>query len=51
MLTIRDGHLNIRLQVLAIDSGRMGQHVRACTLDRKKVFRATVTGEDTVTGK
>lgn len=51
VLTIRDGHLNIRLQVLAIDSGTMGQHVRVCTLDRKKVFRATVTGEDTVTGE
>jgi hypothetical protein len=50
VLTIRDGHLNIRLQVLAIDSGAIGQQVRVCTLDRKKVFHATVTDQGTVTG-
>jgi hypothetical protein len=50
VLLIRDGHVDIHLQVLAIDSGAIGQQVRVCTLDRKKVFRATVTGEDTVTG-
>jgi Chaperone for flagella basal body P-ring formation len=50
VLTIRDGHLDIHLQVLAIDSGAIGQQVRVCTLDRKKVFHATVTGESTVTG-
>lgn len=49
-LEIRDSHIHIRLQVLTIDSGAIGQQVRVSTLDRKKVFRATVTGEDTVTG-
>lgn len=51
VMTIRDGHLDIHLQVLAIDSGAIGQQVRVCTLDRKTVFHATVTGEDTVTGE
>jgi hypothetical protein len=50
VLTIRDGHLNIQLQVLAIDTGVVGQEVRVCTLDRKKIFHATVTGEESVTG-
>ena len=50
LLILRDGHLHIHLQVLAIDTGVLGQQVRVCTLDRKKVFRATVTGEGTVTG-
>jgi hypothetical protein len=50
VLIIRDGRLNIHLRVLAIDSGSTGQQVRVCTLDRKKVFHATVTGEGTVTG-
>ena len=50
VLTIRDGHLNIHLQVLAIDSGAVGQQVRVSTLDRKKIFHATVTGEGTVAG-
>jgi hypothetical protein len=50
LLIIRDGHLDIHLQVVAIDTGVLGQQVRVCTLDRKKVFRATVTGEGTVTG-
>jgi hypothetical protein len=50
VMLIRDGRVDIRLQVLAIDSGAIGQQVRVCTLDRKKVFRATVTGEGTVTG-
>jgi len=50
VLTIRDGHLDIHLRVLAIDSGAIGQQVRVCTLDRKKVFHATVTGDETVTG-
>jgi hypothetical protein len=50
VMIIRDGHLNIHLHVLAIDSGAIGQQVRVCTLDRKKVFHATVTGEATVTG-
>ena len=49
VLIIRDGHLDIRLQVLAIDNGVMGEQVRVCTLDRKKVFHATVIGEATVT--
>lgn len=51
VLTIRDGHLDIHLRVLAIDSGAIGQQVRVCTLDRKKVFHATVTGESTVDGE
>ena len=38
------------LQVLVIDSAAIGQQVRVCTLDRKKVFHATVTGEGTLTG-
>jgi hypothetical protein len=50
VLIIRDGHLDIHLQVLAIDSGEIGQRVRVCTLDRKKVFHATVNGVGTVTG-
>jgi len=50
VLVIRDGHVDIHLQVLAIDSGAIGQQVRVCTLDRKKIFRATVTGEGIVTG-
>lgn len=49
-LIIQDGHLDIRLQVLAIDTGALGQQVRVCTLDRKKIFHATVTGEGTVVG-
>lgn len=51
VLIIQSGHLDIHLQVLAIDSGAVGQQVRVCTLDRKKVFHATVVGEDTVTGE
>ena len=50
VLDMRDGQMEIHLQVLAIDSGSIGQQVRVCTLDRKKVFQATVTGEGTVTG-
>lgn len=50
VLTIRDGHLDIHLPVLAIDSGVVGQQVRVCTLDRKKIFHTTVTGEGTVAG-
>jgi len=50
VLLIQDGHLQIHLQVLAIDSGAIGQQVRVCTMDRKKVFHATVTGEGTVSG-
>jgi hypothetical protein len=50
VLEMRDGHMEIHIQVLAIDSGSIGQQVRVCTLDRKKVFQATVTGEGTVTG-
>ena len=50
VLEMRDGQMEIHLQVLAIDSGSIDQQVRVCTLDRKKVFQATVTGEGTVTG-
>ena len=50
VLRIRDGHLDIHLQVMAIDTGVVGQQVRVCTLDRKMVFHAIVTGEGTVTG-
>jgi hypothetical protein len=50
MLEIRDGHLDIHLQVLAIDTGTIGQQVRVSTLDRKKVFHATITGDGTVMG-
>ena len=50
VLTIRDGHLDIHLQVVVMDTGAIGQEVRVSTLDRKKVFHATVTGEATVTG-
>jgi len=50
VLIIREGHLEIHLRVLAIDTGKIGQQVRVCTLDRKKVFEATVTGEEVVTG-
>lgn len=50
VLIMQDGHLDIHLQVLAIDAGLLGQQVRVSTLDRKKVFHATVTGEGTVTG-
>jgi flagella basal body P-ring formation protein FlgA len=50
VLIIKDGHLNIHLQVLAIDSGVIGQQVRVCTLDRKRVFQARVTGGATLTG-
>ena|ERR1700761_3687831 len=50
VMEIRDGHIDIHLQVLAIDSGSIGQQVRVCTLDRKKVFHATVTGEGSVSG-
>lgn len=50
VLIIRDGHLDIRLQVLAIDSGTIGQQIRVCTLDRKKVFHAIITGEGTLAG-
>ena len=49
VLEMRDGHMEIHLPVLAIDSGSVGQQVRVCTLDRKKVFQATVAGEGTVT--
>lgn len=50
VLEIRDGLMDIHLQVLAIDAGEVGQQVRVCTLDRKKVFHARVTSEGTVTG-
>jgi hypothetical protein len=50
VLIIRDGHLDIHLQVLVIDSAAIGQQARVCTLDRKKVFHATVTGEGILTG-
>jgi hypothetical protein len=50
VLEIRDGHLDIHLQVLAIDTGAIGQQVRVSTLDRKKVFHARVTGDGTVMG-
>jgi hypothetical protein len=50
VLEITDGLMDIHLQVVAIDAGGVGQQVRVCTLDRKKVFHATVTGEETVTG-
>lgn len=50
MLIIRDGHLDIHLKVVAIDSGVVGQQVRVSTLDRKKVFHATVTDQGVVTG-
>jgi len=49
-LLIREGHLNIRLQVVAMDSGAVGQQVRVCTLDRRKVFHGTVMDEETVAG-
>jgi flagella basal body P-ring formation protein FlgA len=42
--------LNIRLQVVAMDSGAVGQQVRVCTLDRRKVFHGTVMDEETVAG-
>jgi flagella basal body P-ring formation protein FlgA len=48
---MRDGHLDIHLQVLAIDTGTIGQQVRVSTLDRKKVFHGIVTGSATVTGE
>lgn len=51
LLIVRDGHMEIHLQVLTIDSGAIGQQVRVCTLDRKKVFRGTVTNETTVSGE
>ena len=50
VLEIRDGQMDIHLQVLAIDTGAVGRQVRVCTLDRKKVFHAIVTSERTVTG-
>jgi hypothetical protein len=50
VLVIRAGHLDIHLPVMAIDTGAVGQQVRVCTLDRKKVFHGTVTAEGTVTG-
>ena len=50
VLEIRDGQMDIHLQVLAIDTGAVGRQVRVCTLDRKKVFHAVVTSERTVTG-
>lgn len=50
VLVIRDANIDIHLQVLAMDSGTIGQQVRVCTLDRKKVFHATVAGQGTVTG-
>jgi flagella basal body P-ring formation protein FlgA len=42
--------LDIHLPVMAIYTGAVGQQVRVCTLDRKKVFHGTVTAEGTVTG-
>lgn len=50
VLIIRGGHLDIHLQVLVIDSAAIGQQARVCTLDRKKVFHATVAGEGILTG-
>jgi len=50
VLEIQDGHMDIHLQVLAIDTGVMGKQVRVCTPDHKKIFHAIVTGEGTVTG-
>jgi hypothetical protein len=50
ILEIRDDRMDIHLHVLAIDPGTVGQQVRVCTSDRKKIFHATVTGDGTVTG-
>lgn len=50
VLVMQDGHMDIHLQVVAMDTGVLGQQVRVSTLDRKKIFHATVTGAGTVTG-
>jgi hypothetical protein len=50
VLIMQDGHMDIHLQVVAIDAGIMGQQVRVSTLDRRKIFHATVTGDGTVAG-
>lgn len=50
VMVIRDGHIDIHLQVRAIDSGTVGQEVRVCTLDRKKVFRAIISSKNIVIG-
>jgi hypothetical protein len=50
VMEIRDGRMDIYLPVLAIDTGTIDQQVRVCTLDRKKVFHAIVTGEGRVEG-
>lgn len=50
VMEIRDGHMDIHLPVLAMDTAAIGQALRVCTLDRKRVFHATVTGDRTVAG-
>lgn len=50
VLAIRDGRMQIRLPVIAMDSGSSGTQVRVCTLDRKKIFHAFVVDSALVRG-
>ena len=49
-LIIRDGHMEIHLPVLMLDTAAAGKQVRVSSLDRKKVFSATVVDSQTVSG-
>lgn len=51
VLLMRDGHLRIQLPVIAVDSGAIGAEIRVCTMDRKKIFHATVLDKNTVEGR
>ena len=42
VLVIVDGRMRIHLPAIAVDSGAKGAQIRACTLDRKKIFHAVV---------
>ena len=51
LLTIRDVHLDIHLQVLAVDTGGVGRHCKGCLHSiARRYSDATVTGEGTVAG-
>ena len=50
-LLIQDGHMQIQLPALAIDTGAPGSEVRVCSEDHKKTFRGFVLDANTVRGE
>ena len=50
VLLLEDKQMQITLPVLSIDGGALGSTVRVSSLDRKKVFVATVVAMQVVRG-